>query len=266
MTLAVWLHVSAYTLIVFAHPCMPYAIDWPDAARKAAERLAAPAFDAAIAGSSGGGGAAAAGGAGALLDGHGSVRVLPAGGGINAEASPTPAPSPPPSPSGVEDGGGPPLLAVDEAEMHEGNGQEANGSEVNGSEANGFAHADAAAPEAMGVLGMPRALDEQPDSHGLLLSTPLHQQLESNYRVDKLTEGFWGGCFRVRYGFRVIGIFKTMEEALDHTCLDLAVAKARIRPARLSGGCVTAADGAAPSPGSVQPSRQGSARSNATLP
>ena len=45
MTLAVWLHVSAYLLICFGHPCVPWAIDWPRAAELATARLAQPVAD-----------------------------------------------------------------------------------------------------------------------------------------------------------------------------------------------------------------------------
>ena len=49
MTLAVWLHVFSYLLICFARPCLRFAIDWKQAAKVAAERLAEPAADAAAA-------------------------------------------------------------------------------------------------------------------------------------------------------------------------------------------------------------------------
>ena len=47
MTGAVWLHVLAYVAICFAHPWLPFGIDWPLAARHAAERLNAGVADAA---------------------------------------------------------------------------------------------------------------------------------------------------------------------------------------------------------------------------
>ena len=50
MTGAVWLHVTAYLALAFAHPCVPCAIAWPAAARQAAERLAQPVADAAASG------------------------------------------------------------------------------------------------------------------------------------------------------------------------------------------------------------------------
>ena len=42
MTGAVWLHACAYVAICFGLPCILFAIDWPEAARKAAERLSQP--------------------------------------------------------------------------------------------------------------------------------------------------------------------------------------------------------------------------------
>lgn len=57
---------------------------------------------------------------------------------------------------------------------------------------------------------------------------------QAAYRVDVLSEGFWDGKYRARCGFRVIGIYDSLEAAWDHACMDFAMSSARIRPTRAS--------------------------------
>ena len=66
-----------------------------------------------------------------------------------------------------------------------------------------------------------------------------------SYRVDVLSEGFWDGRYRARCGFRVIGIYDSMDEALDMSCMDFAMCHARIRPTRSSSSGASPAAAAA---------------------
>ena len=71
------------------------------------------------------------------------------------------------------------------------------------------------------VLAMDAASSPVPASTGA----------QSRYVVEQMSEGFWDGMFRVRCGFRVIGLFDSEQEAWDHACLDFAAAQRRIGPA-----------------------------------
>lgn len=51
------------------------------------------------------------------------------------------------------------------------------------------------------------------------------------YHVEQMVEGFWDGMYRARCGFRVLGLYETRQEALNHACLDYAVVQQRIQPA-----------------------------------
>ena len=51
------------------------------------------------------------------------------------------------------------------------------------------------------------------------------------YHVEMMREGFWDGLYRTRCGFRVVGLYKTSQEAWDSACLDFAACQHRIRPA-----------------------------------
>jgi len=56
-----------------------------------------------------------------------------------------------------------------------------------------------------------------------------------HYKVDRIQlEGTWQGKYRARYGFRVIGLYDSEEEAARHISLHAAQAHHRVRSAGLA--------------------------------
>ena len=61
---------------------------------------------------------------------------------------------------------------------------------------------------------------------------PMPPSHSANYRIERMSEGFWEGKYRASCGFRVIGLFDTRQEAWDSSCLDHAQNERRIQPRR----------------------------------
>ena len=53
-------------------------------------------------------------------------------------------------------------------------------------------------------------------------------------RINPSLEGSWQGKWRARYGFRVIGLYQTQEEAEHHIALYASRARRRLRPGKTS--------------------------------
>ena len=51
------------------------------------------------------------------------------------------------------------------------------------------------------------------------------------YHIEQMSHGAQDGMYRLRCGFRVIGLFDTTREAWDTACLDFAAVQRRIQPA-----------------------------------